>query len=264
MSLYFRIFQHLLPRSRAWRMIVDRFLRKFFVGLGPFQETYREHVDQIFEDIDPTLTRELETWEKQFQLSAVGTETERRQALDAAWKAQGGQSPGYLQNILRTAGFDVYVHEWWYFDGPTRYTRDPRLFVGLIYDCAATCGELEAVCGEPEAACGAYTVADGYVLVNKGPGISYFVALSFASCGEPEAVCGEPEASCGETTGLRFVPKVYPIPDDPATWPYFVYVAGETFPDAGTVSAVRRIEFERTLLKYFPDQLWIGVIVNYT
>jgi len=265
MSLYFRIFQHLFPRSHAWRMIVDRFLRKFFVGLGPFQETYRQHADQIFEDIDPPLTRELDAWETQFQLTGVGTDTERRQALDAAWKAQGGQSPGYLQNILRTAGFDVYVHEWWDYDGPTRNTRDPRLYLGSIVPAAgAVFGEPECVFGESEFVFGNGNSAIGYVLVNKGPGVSYLKPTPAACFGEPECVFGELDFVFGETSGLRFVPKEYPIPGDPATWPYFVYVAGENFPCEGTVSAERRIEFERTILKYFPDQLWIGVIVNYT
>lgn len=264
MSKYFRIFQHLLPKSHAWRIIVEKFLRNFFEGLGPFQEDYQLFVDEIFEDIDPELTRELEKWEKQFQLSGVGTESERRQALDAAWKAQGGQSPGYLQSVLRAAGFDVYVHEWWYYDGLTRYTRDPRVYLtetGLPLVC---CGDPGAVCGDPGAVCGRSLSGEGYALVNKGPGVSYFIPLAFACCGEPEAVCGEPEAVCGETTGLRFVPKEYPIPDDPARWPFFVYVCGEIFPDPANVPAVRQIELERMVLKYFPAQLWIGMIINYT
>ena len=252
MSKFFRIFQHLLPRSRAWRMIVDKMLRKFFTGLVPFQEDYKLFIDQIYEDIDPALTRELPAWEKQFQLAGTGTDDERRQALDAAWKAQGGQSPGYLQEILRAAGFDVYVHEWWYFIGLTRFTRDPRIFLT---------GAESVVFGEPEAVFGeAFT---GYALVNKGPGISYFVPYKASVFGAPEAVFGEPEAVFGETTHLRFIPKVYPIPADPAAWPHFVYVGGQTFPASADVSAERQIEFERMILKYFPGHKWVGLLINY-
>lgn len=261
MSQFFRIFQHLLPRSRAWRIVVDKMLRKFFEGLSPFQEDYKFFMDQIFEDIDPELTRELEAWEKQFQLSGSGLESERRMALDAAWKAQGGQSPGYLQGILRDAGFDVYVHEWWFFVGPTRFTRNPNVYLdGSYYNTVF--GEPGAVFGEPPAVFGEENPG-GYVLVNKGPGASYLKALAWAGFGEPEAVFGEPEAVFGETTGLRFVAKEYVIPSDPAAWPFFVYIGGQTFPDLADVSSTRRIELERMVLKYFPEQLWVGMLINY-
>lgn len=263
MSRFFRIFQHLFPRSHAWRIVIDLMLRKFLEGLKDFQETYVLFVDQIFEDLDPTLTRELSSWEDQFQLSGSGTENERRQSLDAAWKAQGGQSPGYLQNILRTAGFDVFVHEWWFFDGPTRKTRNPQVYLSTTENSAATFGEPEAVFGEPDAVFGGLTAAVGDVLVNKGLGISYLQATPAAAFGEPEAVFGEPDAVFGETGALIFVPKIYPIPIDPTKYPFFVYVGGEIFPDVADVPEVRRIELERMVLKYFPDQLWVGMLINY-
>lgn len=265
MSKYFRIFQHLFPRSHAWRMIVERFLRKFFVGLGPFQADYQLFVDEIFEDIDPQKTRELEVWEEQFQLLSLGTETERRQALSAAWKAQGGQSPGYLQGILRAAGFDVYVHEWWYFVGPTRYTRDPRVYLGnQVFLPGAVFGEPECVFGEPEFVFGSKNPSQGYVLINKGLGVSYFKPIPAACFGELKCVFGETDFVFGEVSGLRFVPKIYPIPDDPLKWPFFVYVGGQTFPETADVPAVRRIEFERAILKHFPAQFWAGMLINYT
>lgn len=265
MSKYFRIFQHLFPRSHAWRMIIDKFLRKFFVGLGPFQADYQLFMDEIFDDIDPEKTRELEAWEKQFQLSGSGTDTERRQAYAAAWEARGGQSPGYLQGLLRDAGFDVYVHEWWYYVGPTRYTRDPRVYLDSPFPLpGAVFGELECVFGEPEFVFGSANSSTGYVLVNKGPGVSYFKPTPANCFGETECVFGETGFVFGETSGLRFVPKEYPIPDDPTKWPYFVYVGAENFPEDVAVPAVRRIELERMILKYFPDQLWIGMLINYT
>ena len=32
--LFFRIFQHLLPTGKAWRVVVDKALRRFFIGLA--------------------------------------------------------------------------------------------------------------------------------------------------------------------------------------------------------------------------------------
>jgi len=263
MSKYFRIFQHLLPKSHAWRVIVDKMLRKLLEGLAPFQEAYQLFVDQIFDDIDPALTRELPRWEKQFQLSASGTESERRQALDAAWKAQGGQSPGYLQSLLQAAGFDVYVHEWWYYEGAIRFTRDPRFFLNPEGIATYVFGENEAVFGEPSAVFGSAENGSRYVLVNKGPGVSYFIPYKASCFGEPEMAFGESDFVFGETTGLRFAPKEYHIPDDPDTWPYFVYIGAEVFSHAANVSEDRRIELERMILKYFPDQLWVGMMINY-
>lgn len=261
MSLYLRVFKHLLPKALALSVIHEKFLRKFFEGLSEFQSDARVFVDQIFEDIDPASTRELDAWEEQFALSGAGTENERRQSLDAAWKARGGQSPGYLQKILQDAGFDVYVHEWWYYDGPTRLVRDPREYAGDVW--RSVLGEPEMVLGEPDAVLGEIISGARYALVNKGPGISYFKPTAYNCLGEPRSVLGEPEAVLGETSGLRFVPVEYTVPDDPAAWPFFVYVGGEIFPNLAKVSAARRVELERMVLKYFPDHLWVIMLINY-
>ena len=261
-SVFFRIYQHLLPRARAWSITKKKQLREFFEGLVPFQEDYKLFIDEIYEDIDPEKTRELEKWEDQFQLSQSGTDTERRQSLDAAWKAHGGQSPGYLQGILRQAGFDVYVHEWWYYMGSTRVTRNPTLYVG---DGAFTVvlGENDAVLGETAAVVGERSAGGGKLLVNKGLGVSYFKPTPATCLGEPDAVLGEPDAVLGETNGLRIVPKTYEVPNNPTKWPYFFYIGGETFPDFADVSIVRQIEFERMILKYFPAHLWGILLINY-
>jgi len=76
---------------------------------------------------------------------------------------------------------------------------------------------------------------------------------------------GEPGFVLGENTGgTRFVPKVYTIPDDPDTWPFFVYIGSQIFGVQADVPAVRRIEFERMILKYFPEHLWVMLFINYT
>lgn len=262
MSVFFRLYQHLLPRARAWSLTVDKQLRQFFEGLVPFQEDYKLFIDQIYEDVDPSLTRELEKWEKQFQLSGSGPEADRRKALDAAWKARGGQSPGYLQSLLQSAGFDVYVHEWWYYVGATRFTRDPRMYVDAGFPLVVF-GEPDVVFGEPEFVFGESFGGGGKLLVNKGPGISYYKPTKYNCFGEPETVFGEPEFVFGETNGIRFVPETYIIPDNPDAWPYFVYIGGENFPNFADVPAERQIEFERMILKYFPAHLWVILLVNY-
>lgn len=131
MSRYFRQFQHLLPRSEAWRTTVEKQLRQFFEALGesPTGDAV-EFVDDVWLDIFPQTTRELELWETQFALSGTGTEQERRDILEARWQAQGGQDPRYIQDILQVAGFPVYVHEWWSGDGVTYVDSPNDIFLG--------------------------------------------------------------------------------------------------------------------------------------
>jgi uncharacterized protein YmfQ (DUF2313 family) len=109
----FRQFEHLLPRGEAWRITLEKTLRKFFEGLGPNTDDAVNFVDLVFLDLFPDTTRELAQWETQFGLPGTGTDTERRASLLAAWQASGGQSPRYLQDVMQAAGFDVYVFEWW-------------------------------------------------------------------------------------------------------------------------------------------------------
>lgn len=238
-------------------------------GLTDFPQDYRVFVDEIWKDIFPETTREIEAWENQFGIipSQGASESTRRMALDVAWKARGGQSPKYLQDLLRDAGFDVYIHEWWYYDGlGVRQTRDPRLYIAggaLIY--VTVCGETDDAdyCGDPEAVCGETIGAGGKLLVNKGPGDFVFLYENENYCGDPESVCGEPDVVCGGVIGFGLLPFQYVIPDDPDKWPYFIYVGGETFPDFADVPAIRQDEFERLILKYFPGQLWVGLLINY-
>lgn len=114
MSLFFRIFQHLLPRTRAWSLTVDRALRRFFLGLSEEPAAVRKAADAVFWDLFPATTRSPELWERQFGLPGTGTLSARRKALAAAWRVAAGQSPRALEDALQAAGFPVYVHEWWW------------------------------------------------------------------------------------------------------------------------------------------------------
>src|SRR5687768_9476272 len=115
MSLHFRAFEHLVPRAQAWRLGLGKQLRRLFEGLVPSFEREREFADDVYLDLFPDTTRELEAWESQYGLEPAPSDSEatRRLALAAEWAATGGQSPAYIQGVLQAAGFDVYVHEWW-------------------------------------------------------------------------------------------------------------------------------------------------------
>jgi hypothetical protein len=263
-------FKHVLPNGRAWWLTPSKTLRMFFDGLTATPESTREAIDSSYLDLDPQQTRELNKWEDQFALAGASlTEQQRRDRLDARWKALGGQSPRYIQDTLRGAGFDVYVHDWFgsrpsIGDHSCVTPRNPFLYLspaygGLILN--VECGAPLAECGEPSAECGESTTPTGYPLAGKS---TVAVPDYIISCGVDIAECGEEDASCGNFLSYAFDVVEYTIPTDANKWPYFFYIGGETFGTTAQVSPSRRNEFEDLILKIKPAHLWAGIIVSYT
>jgi hypothetical protein len=271
---WLNIFKHLLPLAQAWSIIVDKTLRRFFEGLTGVGADTKTFHDGIFEDIDPQKTRELAEWENQFALASTGlTEQERRDRLEATWKALGGQSPRYIQDTLQAAGFDVYVHEWWEpipdrpnggsIDGdvvpvariPFDYLDDGTGGVQfLMVDGAADAQDGDAISQD-----GSTSVPVGYPLVNK-------ILETFSDLigdGAPEMQDGGEQAQDGGLIG-GFKQKQYAIPADPTKYPYFLYVGAQTFPDQAMLPQSRREEFETLCLKICPTEQWLGILVSYS
>jgi hypothetical protein len=247
--LFFRQLSHLLPRGAAWRVTIDKTLRRFFLGLSAQPEETRAYIDKVYLDLFPATARSkddpvpaersgaLEEWEKQFGLtpSATASEASRRLALAAEWQATGGQSAGYIQGVLQAAGFNVYVHEWWS-SGPPYVARDPRIYTTVPRIGTNRCQSLPTTVSKPrcsafasQSRCNAFLANDPHYLVNKDL--------------------------------TRRPPP--PVPDDPMKWRYFMYVAAASFPTPATVDVARRDEFERLILKLRPAHLWIVTLVNY-
>jgi len=236
--MFFRIFQHLLPNAKAWRLTIDKQLREFFEGLSGLGSDVKTFYDGIFDDRDPQLTNQLDLWDNQWALPDVGLTTqERRDRLEAVWSALGGQDPRYIEDTLRDAGFDVYVHEWWV-------------------------PGTEAVIGISAAA----TPRNPLVVLRQS-----LTSITYLNeCGELLAECGEALAECGETNDpigyalVNAIDLTNSVPVDSATWPYFLYIGGIAFGDVATVDPKRREEFETLCLKICPTQQWLGLIVEYT
>jgi uncharacterized protein YmfQ (DUF2313 family) len=264
MALFLRIYQHLLPRARAWSVVVEKFLRQFFEGLTGLPSDVKDFIDNIWFDIFPETTRQLAEWEAQFGIIApAATEAERRETLAAQWMRGGGLGPDTLQDVLQSAGFPLFVHDPWYFT-PAKAIRNPNLYLidgdtDLVY--VVECGEALAECGEPAALCGDTSTPTGTLLVNK---VLERVLEYTVGCGEPLMECGEALAQCGENTGFISGFKPYIIPSDPALWPYFWYIGGETFGDSVTIPSARKDELETLILKIGPAHLWAGLFVNYS
>lgn len=268
---FLRIFKHLLPRGRAWRITVDKKLRDFFSGLSGVGADVKTFFDEVWLDIFPETTRDIVGWENQFGLLDAGlTEQQKRDRLAATWKALGGQDPDYIQTTLRDNGFDVYVHEWW--EPGTQPVpgvkqcvtpRSPLTVLRREYtkvDILVECGELLAQCGEAFAEAGNSLEPRGYPLVNK---ILRTVPDILPLCNEAVAEAGEESASCGNYDQFRTDRQEYIVPQDPTKWPYFLYIGGANFGDIAQVDPKRRDEFERLCLKIFPAQQWLGILVEY-
>jgi len=240
----FSLFKRLLPDATAWRLIIDRTLRDFFTGLSGAAEDARTFVDEVFEDLWPATTRELDQWVHQFGVftSALDTAATKRSDLDAAWKAQGGQDPSYIQTVVQEAGFPLYLHDWWS-SGPGPYVpRDPRDFTNPVriglWRCSAFASQPRCSSGEDP---GGFPIVQPRCNAFLANNTNYLVNLNLTRRAPP------------------------PVPDDPALWPFFVYFGPETLTPGSLVSIPndRRTELERLLLKLNPTQLWIVIMADY-
>lgn len=240
--LFFRIFQHLLPQGAAWVTTITKTLRRFFLGLSEQPTETRTFLDKVYLDLFPETARSkddadpneasgaLEEWERQFGIEPNADEATRRLALAAEWRATGGQSPGYIQGVLHTAGFtNLFVFDFW-LSGPPYVARDPRDYTNQplvgIYQCTGDGEPSQPQCSDlaSQPQCNGWLSNETYYLVNKDL--------------------------------TRRAPP--PIPDDEDKWPYFFYVGPEAGPEElSVVDPARRAELERLLLKIRPTHLWI-------
>lgn len=241
--LFFRVFQHLLPRSHTWKLTIEKTLRRFFQGLAAEPAETKAFADDVYEDLFPETTRELAEWEKQFGLTPAtdATEQARRLALAAEWQASGGQSPSYIQGVLHTAGFtDLFVHDWFEPGGPPYVARDPRDYTDqpLIgsWQCTGEDPPGTPLPSQPQCSAFASQPQCNGWLAND---VNYLVNLDLTRRAPP------------------------PVSDNPDSWRYWFYVGGETFGDFVIIESARRAELERLVLKLRPLHLWVGMLVSY-
>lgn len=268
MELWLRVFKHLLPTGRAWRLTIDKALRQFFQGLTILPDDVIKYYNLIYFDLFPQFTRFLSFWETQFGLRDTGlSEQARRDRLDATWAALGGQSPRYIQDTLQANGFNVFVHEWWdpNDENPVGVqacvtARNPNEFLTggargsnlLMFD-----GGADAQDGDPVSQDGSTSSPVGYPLVNK------VLVRGIIGDGNPDMQDGDPKAQDGGVL-QKFVSRTYQLPTDPNKFQFFLYIGGETFPEQASIPLSRRDEFEDLCLKICPLQLWLGILVTYS
>jgi hypothetical protein len=158
------LLKHLLPKGEGLKAVVSKNITALFNAISAGYQQIRTYIDLFFLDGNPTDTRELARWEVQWGLPTVAslTEDQRRDRLDAAWKALGGQGKDYIQGVLQAAGFPVYLHEWW---GDAFDPYD----AWYCKDAGAECGETGVECINPIPTTNDPSDTGGYLLVNKIP-----------------------------------------------------------------------------------------------
>lgn len=239
--LFFRLFQHLLPKSEAFGLTIDRTLRRFFEGLAVGFEDVREFTDAAYLDLFPETTRELQAWEQHFGLAQnAGSDADRRMALTASWQETGGQSPAYLTDVMRAAGFPVTFHPAALpgTDGGPDNVHDPRRFLARPVVGRVHCGGPDARCGNNVALCTG--------LRASAPGVAVAPLVYHHIANLSQSVDIQPS-----------------LPSSNQQWPFFLYVGGAEFGQPVNIPLSSKSEFERRLLKLRPSQAWIGVFVQY-
>jgi hypothetical protein len=236
--------RHLLPRAFQWNLVYDRPFVQLVRGLCSALDAAKANADEIWRDLMPATAegKGLVSWEEQFNLTGASSLTlqERRDRLAAAWAAQGGQSPSYIEETLQAAGFPVFVHEWWVLTGEGYpEARDPRDYLLPEYGG---------------------TDVDGFLLRNL---IRTSVKGTEIGAGEPFAQAGEPDALAGFFTGWVVSPIEATYVGPESRHPYYLYIGGETFPGTVDIPADRRSEFEALCQKICPAQQWLVLRVRY-
>jgi len=250
-------FNGLLPSGSAFKLTFNSQIRKLFKVLGLPADQVENESTNIFFDADPQNTRCLDEWDEQFAIfGPTATEQDRRDRVDAAWKETGGQSPGYIQGLLQSAGFDVYVHE-----AAEYFGAGDRVVGGSGKSCTPTACKL----GDIGIVGAGNIVGGGYerLRVIKDP--RPFVGGAVHIVGDTSIV-GSGNI-VGATQGILLINDLVETPpaalDDPDTWPYVWYIGAETFGDFANVSNERQDEFIRLIQKVRPRHTWIVLFINF-
>lgn len=220
LDFWVRVFDRLLPRSRAWALVIERTLKELFHGFGVLPDILREHIGSILLEAFPGTTTFHEDWSVFFGAPETLTDEE----LLAEWGAFGGQEPRYIQDILQGAGFNVWVHEWWVPGSAPPIARNPIPLVPTSRVLVNDIIEIRKLW--------THQFGDGWSQF-KADGSIFF----------------------GNYDGYYLAPKIYPTPDIPAEYPCYFYVCDEVWPQYALVPKSKLRTLIRLIYKLKPVHL---------
>ena len=263
------IIDALIPEGSAWNVAPDGDLDHLYDGMAENVEYIVSQLSILSDIRDPSTTPILSDLEREYGISTNTnlTESQRRESLAAlVFQGENNGSKDDLQSVLQAAGFDVQVHE----NSPA---VDPDNFLNNIFLMVAD-GD-NAYAGFYPTIPGVYTSiagkTGGSLLVN---GATYIQRPDYISVANGDYMyAGNGNAYAGKYEDLTQTLVIYPIPDDPNSWPFFFFVGGDATRNVSgeltdiefvNIPTERREEFERLILKYKPIHTWAGLMVNYT
>jgi len=259
-----RLLNALLPDGPPWYPKKNEDFDKFLNGLSLNIENLLLYLEQLSNVRNPynipiELLPDLEKEYGIITKNNISIETRRMQLAVKIYTNGGTGSPDDLQNALRGAGFDVYVH-------PNDPAIDPAILLDQNFQ--VTIGDpVSAYIGDPNAYFGKF---GGYLLVN---GSIFTRRPKYLGIGDPVfAYIGDPNAQIGYFLGLEINEKTYNIPTDSDTWPFIFFVGGQAARggsgelisiENAEIPAERQSEFENIILRIKPVFTWAGIIVTY-
>lgn len=227
--LSFFAIQKLFPKSKTFTFGADKVLTKYLRGIASgLTEPFLEYAQQIFQDLKPDTTQEIDKWRSQFGLFDSQDQEFLRAGISGAWRSAGGQGIDYFQQVINAAGFNITVHS--SIDPITGLYRNPL----------------------------------DYFAQDQAIGLYFCNDADQALCGDPRVLCSDLQKSIQDyIVDLDFRQRVQPpIINDPDTFPFWIYVGGEVFGERALVSASRQLEFQSLILSLFPGNYWIGYFVD--
>ncbi len=140
---FFRMVELLYPTGTAWNLPENRNFAKFHeaINLSLLQAALDAQalLDATFPDNANFDASDCTLWEYRFgiEYNPALTTTQRRQNIYNAMAfpqgVLGRQSPSYIEQSLRDAGFDVHIYENIFFDGGGNlYQKTPQEVLGLV------------------------------------------------------------------------------------------------------------------------------------
>lgn len=236
LEFWLKFISYIAPKSKAFRLIIDKKLKQFFSGIASLPMLLQEHFANVFLQIFPNTTIYLLKWSEQF---GFGTSQEVFK-LVAEWKQQGKQSPNYLQQALIDNDFDLYVHEWW------RSSSEKR---------PVQCGAREAQCGRAAAQCGGILDVPSTYPITRNP-------LIYVRSTQPNnLLVNSVQIATGPYT---FDDKIYSAPAIDGQLQYYFYVGAETFGDFASIPINRKRELEKIIYKFKPCHQRCVLLIDFT
>lgn len=214
-----KVFDRLLPRSRAWDLIPDKTLRKFFHGLSILPLNARNHIASVFLEMLPLETSYLHDWSEQFGSPNDLSSSE----LELEWRAFGGQDPAYIQDAIWSICDNCYVHEWWVPGSDPVEARNPFSPDNLI--------------------------DTSYVLVND---LYEIVKNYLYQFGDGTQFVDDNSVQFGDYDGYIRRLKRYPCPNVEEEYSVYWYVCGETWPEYAYIPESKLRPLMRMIFKLKP------------